>query len=362
MYATMDCPDGQAIAGNPAAPTAPRALKLHLTGSRSHLPQGARITFIIFIGLFMAVAILPALRGQTLVTGFALGTMALLVGALEWHRRKRHATSLLARDDEWSLRRAPRPDVAEWPEAGTHFIAEDATPARLRLLLTRHGGFVEIGTDLSLEEKRAVVPLIARELAAAQRSGTSLSLSSLGDLLMIRALSAAAVLGSTALLAACNAEAPTTTEPAASSASADSAASAIAITAPWSRETAGGQNAGGAFMAIANTGTAADRLIGGSSPVAGRVEIHTMSVDDGVMRMRQLGDGLEVPAGGEVTLKPGGFHVMLMDLKQPLKVGDKVPLTLTFEGAGPFETELEVQPASAAGPAMQPEEGEKPHG
>jgi copper(I)-binding protein len=69
------------------------------------------------------------------------------------------------------------------------------------------------------------------------------------------------------------------------------------------------------------------------------------------MRMRQLEDGLEIPAGGQVMLKPGSFHVMLMDLKQPLKAGDKVPLTLTFAGAGPLETELEVRPAGAM-PAM----------
>ena len=172
----------------------------------------------------------------------------------------------------------------------------------------------------------------------------------------LRTLLAAAALGSTVLIAGCNpaADTPTTAE----------TASAIAITAPWSRETAEGQNAGGAFMTIANTGTAADRLTGGSTPVAGRVEIHTMSMDGGVMRMRPLADGLEVPAGGAVTLKPGSFHVMLMDLKQPLKAGDKVPLTLTFDGAGTITTALEVQPAGAAGPAMEhsPEkQGEADH-
>ena len=176
---------------------------------------------------------------------------------------------------------------------------------------------------------------------------------------MIRNWLAAAALGSTIILAACNpapeADAPAATETA--------AASSIALTDPWSRETAEGQNAGGAFMTIANTATAADRLTGGSTPVAGRVEIHTMMMEGDVMKMRQLADGLEVPAGGTVTLKPGSFHVMLMDLKQPLKAGEKVPLTLTFAGAGTLETQLEVRPAGAM-PAMDhaAHGKDKPHG
>jgi hypothetical protein len=172
---------------------------------------------------------------------------------------------------------------------------------------------------------------------------------------MIRTTLAAALLGSTILLAACN-QAPDTP------AAIEAAASIIAVTEPWSRETAEGQNAGGGFMTIANTGTAADRLIGGSTPVAGRVEIHTMTMENDVMRMRQLADGLEVPAGGEVTLRPGSFHVMLMDLKQPLKAGDKVPLTLTFAGAGTLETELVVKPAGTIAPEMKHGEEGKPHG
>ena len=168
---------------------------------------------------------------------------------------------------------------------------------------------------------------------------------------MTRPFFAAALLASTIVITACNpaAETPATTE---------TAASIIAVSEPWSRETAVGQNAGGAFMTIANTGTAADRITGGSTPVAGRVEIHTMTMEGGVMRMRQLEDGLDVPAGGEVTLKPGSFHIMLMDLKQPLKAGETVPLTLSFEGAGSVVTELEVKPAGAMAPGMEHGEGE----
>ena len=171
---------------------------------------------------------------------------------------------------------------------------------------------------------------------------------------MIRKLIAAAALSSIAILAGCQAS------PEANAPAAEAAASSIALTDPWSRETAEGQNAGGAFMTIANTGTAADRLTGGSTPVAARVEIHTMTMENDVMRMRQLEDGLEIPAGGEVTLKPGSFHVMLMDLKQPLKAGDTVPLTLTFKGATTVETELEVRPAGTM--ALKHGEKDKPHG
>lgn len=170
----------------------------------------------------------------------------------------------------------------------------------------------------------------------------------------LRPLFAAVLLSGSIVLPACNPAEPSVPDMA--------EASVIAITAPWSRETAEGQNAGGAFMTIANTGTADDRLMGGSSPVAGRVEIHTMTMENDVMRMRQLEDGLDIPQGGEVTLKPGSFHVMLMDLKQPLKAGETVPLTLTFRGAGPVETLLEVKPAGTMAPGMSHGKEGMPHG
>src|SRR5690606_13262764 len=110
-----------------------------------------------------------------------------------------------------------------------------------------------------------------------------------GDNLMsIRTILTATALAGSILLSACNsapeAEVPT---------KADAATSQIAITDPWSRETAEGQDAGGAFMTITNSGTVADRLTGGSTPVAGEVQVHTVDMTDGVMRMRQLEDGLE---------------------------------------------------------------------
>ncbi|MFV0644711.1 MAG: copper chaperone PCu(A)C [Sphingomonadaceae bacterium] len=165
----------------------------------------------------------------------------------------------------------------------------------------------------------------------------------------IRTIMTAVALSGTVFLGACNSapenEAPAETE---------AATSAIAVTSPWSRETAEGQDAGGAFMTITNSGKAADRLTGGSTPVAGEVQVHTVDMTDGVMRMRQLEDGLEIPAGGTVTLKPGSYHIMLMKLKQPLQQGEDVPLTLTFEKAGPVEVALSVQPVGAEGQMAEP--------
>ena len=164
----------------------------------------------------------------------------------------------------------------------------------------------------------------------------------------IRNIFTATALAGSILLSACNSapetEAPTEEE---------SATSEIAITAPWSRETAEGQDAGGAFMTIANTGSGADRLTGGSTSVAGEVQVHTVDMTDGVMRMRQQEDGLEVPAGGSVTLKPGSFHIMLMQLTQPLEQGEEIPITLTFEKAGAVEVKLLVQPVGAQGPMTE---------
>ena len=164
----------------------------------------------------------------------------------------------------------------------------------------------------------------------------------------VRSILTAAALAGSILLSACNSapETEATTEAKASS-------SQIAIAGPWSRETAEGQDAGGAFMKITNSGTATDRLTGGSTPVAGEVQIHTVDMTDGVMHMRQLEDGLEIPAGGSVTLKPGSFHIMLMQLEQPLKQGETVPVTLTFEKAEPVEVELAVQPVGAEGPMAE---------
>ena len=122
----------------------------------------------------------------------------------------------------------------------------------------------------------------------------------------------------------------------------------IAVTGPWTR--AAGQNGTGAgFMAIANRGTAPDRLVGASSPLARVTEIHTHLREGDILRMRPVA-AVDLPPGGTVTLQPGGFHLMLIGLKEPLVQGQAVPLTLRFERAGEVQVMLAVQPAGARGP------------
>ncbi|MEW6703958.1 MAG: copper chaperone PCu(A)C [Pseudomonadota bacterium] len=115
----------------------------------------------------------------------------------------------------------------------------------------------------------------------------------------------------------------------------------------WARVTVPGQTAGGAFVVLHNAGPAADRLIGGSTPVAQRVELHEMTMQGDVMKMREI-PAIELPAGRSVELKPGGLHLMFMGLKAPMKTGDKVPVTLKFEKAGEMKLELPVQAMPAA--------------
>ncbi len=116
----------------------------------------------------------------------------------------------------------------------------------------------------------------------------------------------------------------------------------LSIDHPFTRATPPGAKSGGAFFVVENTGATADRLIGVVSPIAGSAEIHQMAIEGGVMKMRAL-QALDLPPGGRVELKPGGYHVMLLNLKQPLKVGDKVPLTLTFQNAGPIDVSADVE-------------------
>jgi periplasmic copper chaperone A len=109
---------------------------------------------------------------------------------------------------------------------------------------------------------------------------------------------------------------------------------------PWVRGTVASQKASGAFMHITSAG--GGKLVAASSPVAGVVEVHEMAMDGTVMKMRAV-SALELPAGKTVELKPGGYHVMLMDLKQQLKAGETVPLTLTIEGKDGKRETVEVK-------------------
>lgn len=109
---------------------------------------------------------------------------------------------------------------------------------------------------------------------------------------------------------------------------------------PWVRGTVAGQKATGMFGQV--TSTSGGKLVSASSPVAGVVEIHEMVMDGNVMKMRAVA-GLDLPAGKAVELKPGGFHVMLMDLKHELKPGQSVPVTLVIEGAGGKRESVELK-------------------
>ena len=118
---------------------------------------------------------------------------------------------------------------------------------------------------------------------------------------------------------------------------------------PWVRGTVAQQKATGAFMRL--TSAQGGKLVSVQSPAAGVVEIHEMVMDGNVMKMRAV-PGVELPAGTTVELKPGGYHVMLMDLKQQVKVGDSVPLTLVVEGKDGRRETLEVKaPVKALGAA-----------
>jgi periplasmic copper chaperone A len=126
---------------------------------------------------------------------------------------------------------------------------------------------------------------------------------------------------------------------------------ALQIDQPWARATAPSAPAGGGFLKITNSGTTPDRLVSASSPAADLVQVHEMKMDGNVMRMREVEKGLEIPPGGSVTLAPGGYHLMMMGLKGPLKQGTKVPVKLVFEKAGPIEIELSVAGLGATQPA-----------
>lgn len=124
----------------------------------------------------------------------------------------------------------------------------------------------------------------------------------------------------------------------------------IAIGHPWTRETAATQTVGGGFLTIRNTGKTTDRLISASSPFSTEVQIHNMSMDGGVMKMRQLKDGIAIPAGQSVELKPGGLHLMFIGLKKPFKQGAKIPATLKFARAGSVQVTFAVQPVGSTTP------------
>jgi len=124
-------------------------------------------------------------------------------------------------------------------------------------------------------------------------------------------------------------------------------AGSVSIQGPWARATAPGAAVGGGFMVLENAG-ADDRLVGASSPVSASVELHTMSMENNVMRMREV-PAIDLPAGKRVDLRPGGLHIMFIDLKAPLKVGEPFPVKLRFEKAGEVEVMMSVEAMGAMG-------------
>jgi copper(I)-binding protein len=124
----------------------------------------------------------------------------------------------------------------------------------------------------------------------------------------------------------------------------------LVITQAWSRATPGGAKVAGGYLSIENKGSAPDRLIGGSADVAAKVQVHEMATTNGVMTMRPLDGGLTIEPGKTVKLAPGGYHLMMFDLKSPLKQGDKLPVTLEFEKAGKVQVSFDVQGVGAPGP------------
>ena len=145
--------------------------------------------------------------------------------------------------------------------------------------------------------------------------------------------------------------------------SADYKLGSLQISQPWSRPWAWRATVAGAYLKITNNGTTPDRLVSGSSPVAGRFEVHEMTMDNGVMKMRPLKGGLEIKPGQSVELKPGSYHIMLLDLKQPLQKGEHLKGTLTFEKAGSVDVDyMVVGVGETAGTASSAPPGHDMHG
>lgn len=144
-------------------------------------------------------------------------------------------------------------------------------------------------------------------------------------------------------LAAGIAAAPAIAEPAAVT------AKGVTVGQAWTRATPGGAKVGAAFLTITAAKGAGDKLLSASSPAAARVELHTHTMDDGIMRMRRV-ESIAVPDGGTVLLQPGGFHIMLIDLAAPLKQGEAIKLGLKFEKAGEVSLDVPIEAIAAKGP------------
>ena len=124
----------------------------------------------------------------------------------------------------------------------------------------------------------------------------------------------------------------------------------IHISQPWSRATPKGAATGAAYMTITNNGKTPDRVNCVSSDASAECQIHSMTMDDGIMQMRPVEGGLEIKPGETVTLKPGSFHMMLLNLKHPLEQGNAVKATLKFDSAGTVDVEYPIVGIGASAP------------
>ncbi len=127
-------------------------------------------------------------------------------------------------------------------------------------------------------------------------------------------------------------------------------AGSLEIDHPWSRATPKGAKTGAGYASIKNTGSTPDRLIGGSFAAAEKVEVHRMTMDQGVMKMRHVAGGVEIKPGETLEFKPDGLHLMFVGMKQPLKKGDQVAGTLEFEKSGTVEVQFTVEDVGAKSP------------
>ncbi|WP_018260479.1 DUF1775 domain-containing protein [Methylobacterium sp. WSM2598] len=149
------------------------------------------------------------------------------------------------------------------------------------------------------------------------------------------------------------AAAPVTAQQVAAQAAPAIQAGDLTIEGPWIRATPGGAKVAGGYLRVTNRGSAPDRLVGASIPLAARGEIHEMSVANGVMRMAPVEGGLTIEPGKTVELKPGGYHLMFMDLTGAAKAGEAIEGTLTFARAGTVKVTFQVGAIGASGPAAQ---------
>lgn len=133
----------------------------------------------------------------------------------------------------------------------------------------------------------------------------------------------------------------------------DYKAGTIEIDGPWSRATPKGATIAAGYLTIKNTGTTPDRLVSASTPIAGKITVHEMTMDKGVMKMRPVTGGLEIEPGATVELKPSSLHLMITNVKQPIEKGKPFAATLTFERAGAIDIEFSVEAAGAMSPATE---------